>query len=177
MTREEYSQAYSSSYKLTMRFLLSRGVPIETAEEAAQAAWAKGWEHREDLRNPERVASWVNAIAMNLFRNAFRRRKTLERRIEDRPELGKGPNWDPRVIDLRRRLKTCPRGDREVIEGHYLEGFTSEELGQKAGCSAVAVRVRLLRARRRIAASLEPERGEKAGSDSLTRRRVPRSHS
>ena len=73
MTREQYANAYDSGYATTKRFLVSRGINVETAEEAAQAAWARGWEHRDKLRNPDKVLSWVNTIALNLFRNWFRR--------------------------------------------------------------------------------------------------------
>ena len=154
MTREQYSLAYSNGYPLTVRFLVSRGLSGESAEEAAQAAWAKGWEHRNNLRNPKRVVSWVNTIALNLFRNWFRRRESPE----ELPEIPTTPKIDPQAIDLHRTLEKCDSQDRELLEGHYLEGYTSEELGHKTGCTAVAVRVRLLRVRRKLVATLRPER-------------------
>jgi DNA-directed RNA polymerase specialized sigma24 family protein len=61
------------------------------------------------------------------------------------------------MIDVRRTLEECPLHDRRLMEMHYLEGYTSKELGKKTGCTAVAVRVRLLRARRKLAAELRPE--------------------
>jgi len=160
MTREQYSLAYSSGYPLTVRFLVSRGLSGESAEEAAQAAWAKGWEHRQNLRNPKRVSSWVNTIALNLFRNWFRRRESPE----ELPEIPTAPRIDPRAIDLHRTLERCDARDRALLEGHYLEGYTSEELGQKTGCTAVAVRVRLLRVRRRLDETLRPDRKSRARS-------------
>jgi hypothetical protein len=44
MTREEYGTAYQKGYNLTVRFLVSRGLSYDSAQETAQAAWAKGWE-------------------------------------------------------------------------------------------------------------------------------------
>ena len=152
MTREQYSLAYTNGYQSTVRFLVSRGLSGERAEEAAQAAWAKGWEHRGSLRNPKRVSSWVNTIALNLFRNWFRRRESPE----ELPEIPTAPRVDPRAIDLHRMLERCDARDRALLEGHYLEGYTSEELGAKTGCTAVAVRVRLLRVRRKLDLALRP---------------------
>jgi RNA polymerase sigma factor (sigma-70 family) len=154
MTREQFSLAYDNGYRLTVRFLVSRGLSGENAEEAAQAAWAKGWEHRNNLRNPKRVVSWVNTIALNLFRNWFRRRESPE----DLPEIPITPRIDPRAIDLHRTLETCEARDRQLLEKHYLEGYSSEELAKRTGCTAVAVRVRLLRVRRKLDAMLRPER-------------------
>src|SRR5258708_1036554 len=44
MTVEAYGQAYQRGFDRTIRLLLSRGARSECAKEAAQAAWAKGWE-------------------------------------------------------------------------------------------------------------------------------------
>jgi len=160
MTREQYSLAYDNGYKLTVRFLVSRGLSGDSAEEAAQAAWAKGWEHREHLRNPKRVVSWVNTIALNLFRNWFRRRESAE----ELPEIATAPRMDPRAIDLDRSLEKCGARDRQLLEEHYLEGYTSEELARRTGCTPVAVRVRLMRVRRRLGGMLRPGRERRARS-------------
>jgi RNA polymerase sigma-70 factor (ECF subfamily) len=146
MTRDQYAKAYDNGFTMTTKFLVSRGINVETAEEAAQAAWVKGWEHRDKLRDPERVLNWVNTIALNVFRNWFRRRETAELPV-DTPIP---PHASPQRIDIGRALAKCAPTDREMIEKHYLAGYTSAELGQQRGCTAVAVRVRLLRARRRI---------------------------
>jgi RNA polymerase sigma factor (sigma-70 family) len=161
MTGEQYSLAYGNGYQSTVHFLVSRGLSCENAEEAAQAGWAKGWEYRENLRNPERVASWVNTIALNVFRNSFRRRELSK----ELPEITTAPQIGPQAIDLYRTLEQCNARDRELLEWHYLEGYTSEELGQKTGCTAVAVRVRLLRVRRRLGAALLADRQKRTGSN------------
>lgn len=146
MTREQYADAYDRGYSTTMRFLVSRGINVDTAEEATQAAWAKGWEHRHKLRNPSMVLSWVNTIALNLFRSRFRRRETGELP----PEIAVPPQTSVQAIDLRRAVAKCAPADREMIEKHYVAGYTSRELGQQLGCTPGAVRIRVLRARRRI---------------------------
>jgi RNA polymerase sigma-70 factor (ECF subfamily) len=92
------------------------------------------------------VLSWVNTIALNEFRNWFRRQRTGQMLAETPVQ----PHANPQLIDIERALATCTPADREIIEKHYLAGYTSAELGRQKGCSAVAVRVRLLRARRRI---------------------------
>ncbi|MFO7476764.1 MAG: hypothetical protein R6X03_00135, partial [Methyloceanibacter sp.] len=74
VTKRQYAEAYAGGYAHTKRYLLSRGLGVDTAEEMAQAAWALRWEHRDQLRNPSAIAVWVNSIAMNLFRNLLRKR-------------------------------------------------------------------------------------------------------
>ena len=72
MKRTDYATAFQNGYGATRRFLLSRGAPLEDAEEIAQAAWARGWEYKDQLRDPALVGYWVNSIARNLFRARFR---------------------------------------------------------------------------------------------------------
>src|SRR6185503_18794342 len=104
MKRTEYADAFQNGYSATRRFLLSRGAALDEAEEIAQAAWARGWEYRDQLRDPSMVSFWVNSIARNLFRARFRTppmlpiegidpfyTMSLEEQIEVPPILGLGP--------------------------------------------------------------------------------------
>ena len=72
MQAQLYADAFESGFGATRRFLVSRGLAVEEAEEIAQDAWVRGWEHRDQLREPRLVGYWVNAIARNLFRAKFR---------------------------------------------------------------------------------------------------------
>ncbi len=85
MLRTDYAEAFETGYGATRRFLLARGAPLEEAEEIAQAAWARGWEFREQLRDPGLVSYWVNSIARNLFRARFR--APIQTEIEDGQRL------------------------------------------------------------------------------------------
>ena len=140
-----YAEAFQSGFGSTRRFLISRGAPQDQAEELAQAAWARGWEQREQLRDPELVNYWVNSIARNLFRATFRTRTQVP--LEDGPEPSYA--FDMAAIELGRMLERCEASDRALIE-ESLEGYSAEEMARGSGISSVGVRVRLLRARQSI---------------------------
>jgi RNA polymerase sigma factor (sigma-70 family) len=146
VTTEEYGAAYQRGYSLTVRFLVSRGLPYESAQETAQAAWAKGWERISQLRDPSMVLTWMNSIALNIHRSCIRREPFLQ----TLPELSTSPKVNLAAIDLRRILRTCKRNDQLVLQRHYLEGFKVREIAQQQGWTETAVRIRLLRARRSI---------------------------
>lgn len=143
MERENYGQAFESGYGATRRFLLAHGAAIQDAEEIAQAAWARGWEYREQLRDPKMVAYWVNSIARNLFRARFRGPMAA-------PLDGFNPScaytMDTQLIELNRMLERCPVRDRSLLK-RSLEGYSAEEIAREAGITSTGIRVRLLRIR------------------------------
>lgn len=146
ITAEQYATAYGSGRLSTVRLLLSRGCSSALAEELSQAAWARGWEYHPKLREPEKVVNWVNTIAFNLFRSGFRKREFAVLA----PEVPIAPQTGPGVIDAQRILEHCSPTERALLRKHYSDGYTSTEIAQQMNCSAVTVRLRLLRLRRRI---------------------------
>jgi len=146
MTREEYGTAYLKGYKLTVRFLVSRGLSYDTAQETAQAAWTKGWERLGQLRDPNMVLTWMNSIALNIHRSYIRREPLLQ----ILPELPAPPKVNLAAIDVRRILKCCKTKDRLVLHRHYIEGYKVRDIARSQGWTETAVRIRLLRARRSV---------------------------
>jgi DNA-directed RNA polymerase specialized sigma24 family protein len=143
MTREEYGQAYQKGFDLTIRFLISRGVPRDLARDVAQAAWVKGWERLSQLRNESMVITWVNAIAMNVHRSVLRSEKSFQ----SLPEFYTRVELNLAAIDVKRILKYCAPRDRALLE-LQMQGDTAEEIARKQGVTETAIRIRLLRARR-----------------------------
>lgn len=146
MTRDEYGNAYKRGYSLTVRFLVSRGLTYDAAQETAQAAWVKGWERLGQLRDSSMVLTWMNSIALNIHRSCMRREPFLQAL----PELSTPPKVNLAAIDVRRILKTCKKNDRMVLQRHYLEGYKVQEIARDHGWTETAVRIRLLRARRAV---------------------------
>lgn len=149
MLRNDYGQAFETGFVVTRRFLLSRGAPLEEAEEIAQAAWARGWEYREQLRDPGLVSYWVNSIARNLFRARFR--APIQTEIDDN---NAAYTLDLDAIEMLRLLDRCTVRDRELLE-QSLEGYSAEEIARKEGITPTGIRVRLLRARQALRGKLK----------------------
>jgi DNA-directed RNA polymerase specialized sigma24 family protein len=170
MTREHYGEAYQQGFEKTVRFLLSRGASWERARETAQAAWARGWERLEQLRDDERVGTWVNTIALNAYRGLLR----SEQAHQAQPELATAPGVkvaeiDLAVIDMARILKVCRPCDRVLLE-QQIHGLTPEDIARKQGVTKTAVRIRFMRARQAARTRIEQRaRRMRLGHISLSR--------
>lgn len=144
MSRSEYAEAFESGYPATRRFLLSRGAGLEEAEEIAQAAWARGWEYRDQLRDATLVGFWVNSIARNLFRAKFRARAALPIEGVDSPY-----NMNLEEIEVHLLLARCSGRDRKLLQ-RSLEGYSAEEIARSEGITSTGIRVRMLRIRQSL---------------------------
>jgi RNA polymerase sigma factor (sigma-70 family) len=150
MQRNDYAAAFENGYAATRRFLQARGLAPEEAEEIAQAAWARGWEYRGQLRDPGLVSFWVNSIARNLFRARFRgpQNASLD-------GVKTGYQMDLEDLELRRILERCSQRDRELLE-RSLAGYSAEEIAGREGITPTGIRVRLLRIRQHLREQLTP---------------------
>lgn len=151
MTPNDFAQAYQSGFPSTVRFLLSTGVPADKADDVAQAGWTRGWERRTQLEERKKIVSWINTISLNLFRKHLKK----QRPTEELTDVPTHPRVNATTIDIRKGLSQCSPEDRELLEAYYVEGYTSRELGSRKHCSSGAVRVRVLRAKRRFVSFLE----------------------
>jgi RNA polymerase sigma factor (sigma-70 family) len=159
MHGNSYAEAFQNGFVATRRFLVSRGAPLDEAEEIAQAAWARGWEYRAQLRDPGLVSYWVNSIARNLFRARFRSAAAVPLELTKEPSYA----FNTDSIDLHTMLEHCSARDRALFE-RMLEGYSAEEIARTSGITSTGIRVRLLRARQGIR--------EKVGREKMPREKM-----
>jgi len=144
MQCNDYAVAFEAGYPATRRFLQARGLAPEEAEEIAQAAWARGWEYRGQLRDPGLVSFWVNSIARNLFRARFRGPQSASL-----DGVKACYQLDLEALEVRRMLERCSRRDRALLE-RSLAGYSAEEIAGSEGITSTGIRVRLLRIRQHL---------------------------
>jgi len=142
--REEYGRAYQKGYPATVRFLASRGLPTETAHELAQAAWVRGWQYRDQLRDTALLLTWVNSIALNLQKR-FLRNEQRFLAISEAPFV---PSIEHFSLDVAQVLGECKPLDRVILKQFHLEERPIREIAREHRCSVTAMRIRLVRARR-----------------------------
>jgi DNA-directed RNA polymerase specialized sigma24 family protein len=151
MTRSAYGQAYQAGFERTIRFLISKGAPRDRAQESAQAAWARGWERLNQLRDDTLLLTWVNTIALNIYRRVLQKEERFRQPL---PELYSRLRIDMAAIDVARILKFCHPRERRLLE-LQLQGVTAREIAHHSGVTETAIRIRLMRARRAAKARVD----------------------
>jgi DNA-directed RNA polymerase specialized sigma24 family protein len=96
------------------------------------------------------VTTWVNAIAINVYRSILRRMKPSAALTD----FTGCAEQNVAAIDVVHILKFCKPRDRALLE-QQMQGATAHEIAEKQGVTVTAIRIRLLRARRTARARAE----------------------
>lgn len=146
ITSNFFASVYEKGFRSTLRLLIAKGVGVDEAEEFAQSAWARGWEAREQLKDPSRLIAWVNSIALNKLFNERRRGRRFEE-LDNGQALRAPASTIHEKIDADRMLSQCSALDRNLLLDRYEGGMEMEEIAARHGMTSVAARVRMHRSR------------------------------
>lgn len=158
--RERFERCFREHYADVLAFSLRRVSGRETAEDMVAETFAVAWRRRD--RIPEPALPWLYAVALRVIANQYRsgrRRRDLDARLAHEAGVGV-PSSDPTEAIGRRdafsaAFAALAEGEREVLRLTAWEGLSTAEAAGVLGCSAGAFRVRLHRARRKLAKQLE----------------------
>lgn len=138
----------------------------ETALDLAQEVAVRAWTRLDRLSDPRTFPAWIRRIAANAARDSLRRRAVrredeLEAAVEiagdDDPQLR-----SEQLVENRLMLAALEDEDAEVVEllVARAEGVSVAELARRAGLTEGALKMRLMRVRKRLRARLAELRGE-----------------
>jgi RNA polymerase sigma-70 factor (ECF subfamily) len=137
----------------------------ETARDLAQEVALRAWRRLATLSDPRSFTAWIRRIAANAARDHLRR-VAVRREEELEQALELAGDDDPhaaaeRRAELRLMLAALDEEDAEVVEllMARAEGLSVEELARRTGMSEGALKMRLMRARKRLRDRLEQLRG------------------
>jgi RNA polymerase sigma factor (sigma-70 family) len=120
----------------------------DMAADAAQLAWQTAWRKLRNLREPDRLRSWLVAIAANEARQLTRRqrrRSVVEIAVAPESSTAGEPTGAISRLDLTNAINRLTPDDRELIALRYVMGLDSFEIAAARGRSASGIRARIAR--------------------------------
>ena len=155
--RDRFEAVYDAYYPAMYQYAARRTSSPDDTADVISETFLTAWRRIGDVPQGERALLWLYGVARRVLANQQRgasRRTVLADRLRD--ELA--ADRPVRRVDLehvRAAFDQLPERDREVLALACWEGLTSEQIARVVGCSAIAARTRLHRARKRLAATLE----------------------
>ncbi|WP_231515465.1 RNA polymerase sigma factor [Herbidospora cretacea] len=166
-----FDEFYLTHYPAVMGYIRRRAALPDDAADAIAETFATAWRRRDAI--PAEARLWLFGVARRVLANQRRadhRHTALAERL--RAELATRPHAEPDDDPAAVRAAFARLGDldREVLSLAGWEGLTTAEIATVLGCPQGVARVRLHRARKRLAgllaaADLDLSRyGSRAGS-------------
>jgi RNA polymerase sigma-70 factor (ECF subfamily) len=145
---ELYQRHVARIYALCLRLEADQA----RAAERTQDVFVRAWERLGTFRGESSFGTWLHRLAVNLViqhrRSVFRRERWSVSTAEPEAfeQAGTGASHEP--MDLEAAIARLPAGARLVFVLHDVEGYTHEEIAERAGIAAGTSKAQLFRARR-----------------------------
>jgi len=134
------------------------------ARDITSETFVRAWTSASEPRLDASVKAYLFTIARNLHRKQWKRSSRLEELDETMPDHAPSPAEAAAGTDEFRRtmvaLQNLSEMDRTVLLLRAEQELSYEEIAAITGLSVTAAKVKVFRARARLAALLKPETGE-----------------
>jgi RNA polymerase sigma factor (sigma-70 family) len=156
--RQRFEEIYATHYADLLGYVRRRTECADDAADAISETFTTAWRRVNDIPEGQQARLWLYGVARRVLANQRRgesRRSALAVRL--RAEL---TVWDeslPRqdADAIREAFQRLSTDDRELLSLVSWEGLDTAEIATVLGCARGAVRLRLHRARKRLARELD----------------------
>ncbi|GAA4225534.1 RNA polymerase sigma-70 factor (ECF subfamily) [Streptosporangium album] len=155
--KQRFEEIYDAHYPDLLAYVRRRTDSPDDAADALAETFTTAWRRMDDIPQGHDARLWLYGVARRVLANRRReetRRSALAVRL--RAEL---TVWAENAVEedpdgVRAAFRRLSPEDRELLSLVSWEGLSSEEIAKVLGCSRGAVRLRLHRARKRLAREL-----------------------
>lgn len=156
--RARFEALYASSHQAILGYVLRRVARPEDGADVIAETFLVAWRRLDEVPDGEEARLWLYGVARRALANQRRgeqRRTALAERL--RTELAVASTaYEPeaRFSEVVNALARLPEGERELLRLEGWEGLDARQIATVLRISQNAVRIRLHRARRRLAHEL-----------------------
>ena len=148
----DFDAFYIATVRRVVLYLYAACGDRSDAQDIAQEAFARSWQHWSKVAEYEDPEAWVRTIAWRLMINRWRGlRRRLAARARMGPPIEATDSPSPDRVAIVDALQRLPKPQRQVVALHYLLDMPVNEIAASTGTPAGTVKARLSRARTTLA--------------------------
>lgn len=147
MTSDDFARRVTELTPVLYRMCYMQLRTAADREDAVQEAIFRAWEKRGTLRKEEFFKSWLIRILLNVCHDIQKRQKRVLP-VEEIPE--KAVETDDRSAELRSALFELDEKLRVPVVLHYIDGYSVRDIARILDITENAVKLRMLRGRKRL---------------------------
>ena len=148
----DFDAFYQASARRVVLYLYAVCGDLADAQDLAQEAYARAWQHWSKVAGYDNPEAWVRAVGWRLAANRWR---GLRRRWAAQARLGPPdvvtPSPSPDRVAVVAALQQLPPAQRQAVALHYLFDMSVNDIALSTGTPAGTVKARLSRARTALA--------------------------
>jgi RNA polymerase sigma factor (sigma-70 family) len=156
--RRRFDDLYAANHRQVLGYLLRRTDNTDDAADVFAETFLIAWRRLDDLPSGQQARMWLYGTArltLANHRRGERRRTALAERL--RADLAiryQPPAFAGELAEISAAFGRLTESDRELLSLVAWEGLDPGQIGAVLGCSRNAARIRLHRARRKLADEL-----------------------
>ena len=147
MTSDDFARRVTELTPVMYRMCHMQLRTAADREDAVQEAIFRAWEKRGTLRKEEFFNSWLIRILLNVCHDIQKRQKRVTP-VESVPE--KSCETNDRADELRAALFELDEKLRVPVVLHYIDGYSVREVSRIMDITENAVKLRLMRGRKKL---------------------------
>jgi RNA polymerase sigma-70 factor (ECF subfamily) len=172
-SEQEFKRLYDSAFPVLFRVAIRITNSAEAAEDLCQESFFRLYEKNMVFVNPEEAKYWlirvVKNAALNYAKRKDRERKAYQRAFKEdtrQVETGEAALVKKEASEeIQKALEKLPENLRMVLIFKEYAEMNYKEIGRVLGISEGNVKVRVFRARERLAAILDDRSNEQGGKN------------
>jgi RNA polymerase sigma factor (sigma-70 family) len=156
--RRRFESVYLAHYPAVLSYVRRRTDTGDDAADAIAETFTTAWRRIDDVPAGDEALLWLYGVARRVLANHRRgesRRTALALRLRAELTEHAEPGVDGDHAEVRAAFGRLTDDDRELLSLVGWEGLSTAEIATVLGCSRGAVRLRLHRARKRLAGELD----------------------
>ncbi|WP_189329468.1 SigE family RNA polymerase sigma factor [Actinoplanes ianthinogenes] len=148
----DFDSFYAGAVRRVVLYLYAICGDRDVAQDVAQEAFARGWQHWARVARYDEPEAWVRTVGARLLINRWRgvRRWVAARSRLGPPDEASGSPSPDRVAVVA-ALQRLPKSQRQVIALYYLLDISVRDIAADLGVPEGTVKVRLSRGRAALA--------------------------
>lgn len=157
--RQGYAELVNKykSYAFTIAFKILDNKP--EAEEAAQDAFIKAFHYLKSFNRQAKFSTWLYRIVFNTAisykRKNHRQFQSIENSIIEHPQETDSLEKDDKQVFVAQAMNKLNDADKLAIQLYYIKEFSLDEVAEMLSQNINTVKVRVHRARQRLADELK----------------------
>lgn len=161
--RRRFESVYSANCGPVLAYALRRSRSCDDAADVLAETFLIAWRRLDELPPDDAVKPWLYGVARRVLANQRRgesRRNALTERLRTdltTSDLAVQQAWPQpggELAEVARAFRRLPEPDQELLALVGWEGLNASQIAATLGCSSNAARIRVHRARRKLAAEL-----------------------